>query len=58
MTTPRPTESRDDIPEGAAVHPAPTDAGGEAACWAHLVCDECGALEHDGHHEGCSSRPG
>jgi hypothetical protein len=28
--------------------------GGENACWLPLVCDECGALEHDGHRPGCS----
>jgi hypothetical protein len=27
--------------------------GGETACWAHLVCLECGALITEGHREGC-----
>ena len=27
--------------------------GGEAACWAHLVCPECGAIEAEGHRAGC-----
>ena len=34
-----------------------TDAepeGGEAACWAHLVCPECGAIEAEGHRPGCA----
>jgi uncharacterized protein YeaO (DUF488 family) len=34
-----------------------TDAepeGGEAACWAHLVCPECGAIEAEGHRAGCA----
>ncbi|MFZ0188971.1 MAG: DUF488 domain-containing protein [Streptosporangiaceae bacterium] len=29
------------------------DEGGEAACWAHLVCPECGAIEAEGHRAGC-----
>jgi len=30
------------------------DEGGEAACWAHLVCPECGAIEAEGHRAGCA----
>jgi uncharacterized protein YeaO (DUF488 family) len=33
------------------------DAGGEAACWAHLVCPECGAIESEGHRPGCAQAP-
>jgi tellurite resistance-related uncharacterized protein len=30
------------------------DLGGDRACWAGLVCQECGALVSDGHHRpGC-----
>jgi hypothetical protein len=31
------------------------DEGGDSACWAHLVCPECGVLESDGHHAGCTA---
>jgi hypothetical protein len=29
-------------------------AGGDPVCWAHLVCDECGAITTEGHRGGCS----
>ncbi|MGI8449568.1 MAG: DUF488 domain-containing protein [Streptosporangiaceae bacterium] len=29
--------------------------GGEAACWAHLVCPECGAMTTEGHRPDCAS---
>ena len=29
--------------------------GGEPACWAHLACPECGAMESEGHREGCAA---
>jgi hypothetical protein len=34
-----------------------SDQGGDAACWAHLVCPECGAMGIDGHQAWCTSRP-
>jgi hypothetical protein len=34
------------------------ERGGEAACWAHLVCPDCGAMESEGHRPGCpAARP-
>ena len=31
-------------------------AGGDPVCWAHLVCDECGAITTEGHRDGCAKR--
>jgi hypothetical protein len=28
--------------------------GGEAACWAHLLCEECGAMSGEPHRAWCS----
>jgi hypothetical protein len=33
---------------------ADEDEGGDPVCWAHLVCDECGAITTEGHRDGCS----
>ena len=35
----------------------PEDVGGEAACYAHLVCPECGAVVTEGHRSGCGQEP-
>ncbi len=29
------------------------DEGGDPACWASLVCGECGAVVSEGHRKGC-----
>jgi hypothetical protein len=35
----------------------PEERGGEAACYAHLVCPECGCVVTEGHRPGCSEAP-
>ncbi|MBO0806372.1 MAG: hypothetical protein J2P25_25260 [Nocardiopsaceae bacterium] len=37
----------EDLPEEAG------EAGGDPACWAGLVCQECGAVISEGHRPGC-----
>ena len=38
---------------GESVTELADDGGGDAVCWAHLVCPECGAIETEGHRPGC-----
>jgi hypothetical protein len=37
---------------GGSVPGEPAE-GGETACWAHLVCPECGAMTTEGHRPSC-----
>lgn len=32
------------------------ELGGESACFAHLLCGECGAVLGEHHHETCGLR--
>jgi hypothetical protein len=34
------------------------DEGGEAACYAHLVCPQCGCVMTEGHSPACSEAAG
>ena len=34
---------------------ADEEPGGEPACYAHLVCEECGSVTTEGHRDGCPS---
>jgi hypothetical protein len=48
-----------DQPASGLITPAAVPAeGGEAACWAHLVCYDCGSMLTEGHRPGCASAPG
>jgi hypothetical protein len=64
MTEDRPPGEQNDPAVGTAspgseirlVAPLAEDGeeGGDPVCWAHLVCDECGAVTTEGHRDGCS----
>jgi hypothetical protein len=41
------------VPVGG--HQAEYEEGGDAVCWAHLVCPECGAIVTEGHRAGCEA---
>lgn len=38
----------------SAAGPGEAVDGGDPACWACLVCQECGAMVSEGHRAGCS----
>ncbi len=54
---PQPRPPADQPPEVPdAELPEPEEPrGGEAACWARLVCPECGAMTTEGHRPGCAA---
>ena len=44
----------DAVADAARAEPANlADDAGEPACWAHLVCPECGAVTTEGHRPDC-----
>jgi hypothetical protein len=52
-------EPADDSPQKAAqtlemVKSDSGSEGGDPACWACMVCAECGAVISEGHRAGCS----
>jgi hypothetical protein len=58
---PQPEEERNPAqPRGRALGepggspPGEPAEGGETACWAHLVCPECGAMTTEGHRPSCA----
>ncbi len=44
--------------EAEAGEVGPEEVGGEPACFAHLVCPECGAVTTEGHRPGCDLAKG
>ena len=59
MATTGDQAGRDAITAGSDRDPAasspgvPEEMGGDPACWAHLVCPECGAITSGTHRPGC-----
>jgi hypothetical protein len=63
MAEDKPRREYADLPVGPVslageiplVNPLSEDEeGGDPVCWAHLVCDECGAITAEGHRASCS----
>lgn len=40
---------------GLLASEAAAGEAGDAACWAHLLCPDCGAVVSEGHREGCQA---
>ena len=51
---PQPEEERNPATPPEPIEPP---EGGETACWAHLVCPECGAMTTEGHRPSCAMAP-
>lgn len=45
------------VPDADEALAAEAAEGGDSACWAHLVCPECGAISREGHRPGCELAP-
>jgi hypothetical protein len=41
-------------PAPGRAEPGESSEGGDPACWAGIVCQECGAVLSEGHAAGCS----
>ncbi len=52
------THSEAAVLAGLLRQPGPQAEAGDPACYAHLVCPECGAVSTEGHHPGCSAQTG
>lgn len=51
----RQRRDRTEPPDDRAVRSDAGSEGGDPMCWAHLVCEECGAIVTDGHRDFCSA---
>lgn len=55
--SPGPWPAGGEVPAPPVTPPEQDEEGGDPVCWAHLVCDECGAITTEGHRAGCSRAP-
>ena len=55
LTAPRAVQiSQAEVLAQVLRQPVESDQGGDAVCWANLVCPDCGAIETEGHRPGCA----
>ncbi len=58
MASDEPQAAAPEVPGVPEVPEVPEEVtGGDPACWAGLVCQECGAVISEGHRAGCSLDP-